>query len=74
MFFGIEVTWAEFRPCTPRARLVYPWLSDILGYVVVEGGPNAAQAPRWVRNNGLPAESEGVSYNVHTVHSALCAV
>ena len=51
MFFGIDVSRTKFRPDTPRAHLMYPWRSDMVRRVVVESGPNAAQAPRWVRND-----------------------
>ena len=37
-------------PGASRSHLTHACLSDILVCVVVEGGPNAAQAPRWVRN------------------------
>ncbi len=37
-------------PAASRSHLAHACLSDILVCVVVEGGPNAAQAPRWVRN------------------------
>ena len=39
-----------FVPGAPQSHLTHACLSDILVCVVVEGGPNAAQAPRWVRN------------------------
>ena len=39
-----------FVPTALRSHMTHACLSDILVCVVVEGGPNAAQAPRWVRN------------------------
>ncbi len=39
-----------FVPEQPQWHFAHACISDILMCVVVEGGPNAAQAPRWVRN------------------------